>query len=137
MTPFEQNMGDMVHESEISEAKKSLAMTYVRAMGKIANGSRGSVEAVCDALIAQTPIMLEMYRESRVDIKTVEDAIVKHIANCPGQIVLRRADGTDGTGVLNWQRLAFAAISKATWPGAVVTIAAMFRSEIQQILSAM
>jgi len=135
MTTFEQNMGDMVHESDISEAKKSLAMNYVRAMGKIANGSRGSVEAVCDALIAQTPIMIEMYRESRVDIKTVEDVIAKHIANCPGQIILRRGEGSDGAGTLNWQRMAFAVVSKATWPGAVIVLAVMFRPEIQQILS--
>jgi hypothetical protein len=37
MTTFEQNMGEMVRESGAPESKKSLAMNYVRATGKIAN----------------------------------------------------------------------------------------------------
>jgi hypothetical protein len=123
-------MGEMVRESGAPEAKKSLAMNFVRASGKLANGSRGSVEAVCDAFTAQTPILLELYLERRVDAQAVEEAIVKHISNCPGQALRLRGDG----GEMNWQRLAFAAISKATWPGVALCALVMYQEEIRAIL---
>jgi len=134
MTSFERDMGEMVRESHASESKKSLAMNFVRASGKLANGSRGNIEAVCDAFTAQTPILLELYLERRVDAETVEQAIVKHISNCPGQ-ALRRGESGDASG-MNWQRLAFAAISKATWPGVALCALVMYQEEIRCILRA-
>jgi hypothetical protein len=145
MTTFEQNMGEMVRESGAPEAKKSLAMNYIRATGKIANGSRSCIEAVSDAIVAQTPILLELYLQSFPTINETTAMIAAHHEACATlhaekhaaileQIAHRRID--DDPSPINWPRLAFAALSKATWPGAVVTLAAMFRSEIQQILSA-
>ncbi len=138
MTPFEQNMGDMVKESHASEAKKSLAMNYVRASGKIANGSRNCIEALSDAMVAQTPIILELYLQTFPTMAETTAMIAAHHAACNAAhsaqlVAIRQSDAPAG---MNWQRLAFAAISKATWPGAVVALAAMFRSEIQQILAA-
>jgi hypothetical protein len=139
-TPFEEDMGNMVHESDASESKKSLAMNYVRATGKLANGSRGNLEAVSDAIVAQTPILLEIYLQTFPTLTETTAMIAAHAASCATlhteQLVAIRKGDADTDSPLNWQRLAFAAISKATWPGAIVALAAMFRSEIQQILSA-
>jgi hypothetical protein len=145
-TPFEEDMGNMVHESDAPESKKSLAMNYVRATGRLANGSRNSIEAVSDAIVAQTPILLEIYLQTFPTLPEAAAMIAAHHESCATlhaekhaaileQIAHRHADDEVPAGAINWPRLAFAAISKATWPGAVVTIAAMFRSEIQQILS--
>lgn len=135
MTSFERDMGKMVRESRAPESKKSLAMNFVRASGKLANGSRGSVEAVCDAFTAQTPILLELYLERRVDAQAVEQAIVKHIANCPGQAMLRRSEVGDGLVGMNWQRLLFAVATKIGWPGAFVLSVFMLRDTIASLVA--
>jgi hypothetical protein len=135
MTSFEHDMGEMVRESGVTEAKKTLAMNYVRATGKIANGSRGNVEALCDAMIAQTPIMLEMYLERHAQAQDVEEAIAAHLAACPAKI----SGGGDNIAIagmtgMNWQRMIFSVATKVSWPGAWLITAFMFKDQIATLL---
>jgi hypothetical protein len=119
-TAFEEDMNDMVRESHAPESKKSLAMNFVRASGKLANGSRGNIEAVCDAFIAQTPILLEMYLGECVTRDTVAGIIQDHVAKCPlNSVALRKHD----TGDIDWKRIAIAGLVNMGWPGAVLGVA--------------
>lgn len=134
MTSFEHDMGEMVREAGATEAKKSLAMNYVRATGRIANGHRGNAEAICDAMIAQMPIILEMYLEPRLGLKDVEKAVAKHLSDCPASKVAARKGDSANVADFNWQRFLFAVGERLTWPGAAVAIALIFREPITALL---
>lgn len=136
MTSFEHDMGEMVKQSGVTEAKKTLAMSYVRATGKIANGSRGNVEALCDAMLAQTPIILEMYLERHAVATDIDTAILEHMERCKGNMA-RRPEGCDALPVASWQRLVFSVASKVTWPGAWMITALMFRDEISALINSL
>jgi len=129
-TQFLTDMSNMVEESTVTVSKKNLARTFVRDVSKLANGSRGSVEAICDALVAQTPILLEMYL---ADVPThqavkeiVSSAVNAHIKDCPLKISelhstmrQRKSD----SGETDWKRIGISALMKLGWPGASVGLA--------------
>lgn len=140
MTPFEQNMGDMVRESNAPEAKKSLAMNYVRATGKIANGSKSCIEALSEAIVAQTPILLELYLQIFPTLAEVAALIEAHAAHCKlnkehkeSIVRLRRDEGGEDMP-FNWKRLLFEFGARMGWPAAVVIISIIYRSEIVKLL---
>jgi len=119
----------------MSQDKRTLAMNYVRAVGSLANGSRGSLESLCDAMIIQQPIILGMFLQPTIT-KADVDAVVEHHASqcresCSG-IAKRGEGGEGGEGPfgLNWQRLSFSMLSRIGWPGAIVTLAFLFKDEI-------
>ncbi len=124
---FMSDMGEMVRSSAVTESKKTLAMNYVREAGRLANGSRGSVEAVCDAFVAQTPILLEMYladTPSKAAVKEiVSEAVNQHIKDCPLKIdemhntISRRKSDTGST---DWKRIGITALTSMGWPGALL-----------------
>jgi len=145
MTAFESDMRAMVAEADMSEAKRTLALAYVRDTGKLANGSRGSLEAVCDALVSQTPLFLEMYLAKNQSAADVDAAISRHLADCMSRHVAeattvapviehRRGQGGDGPMGLNWRRLAHDTISRATWPSAAITLGAMYQDTVCKIV---
>lgn len=144
---FAEDMAEMVRVSGATEAEKSLAMAYVRATGKIANGHKGNPDAMCDAMIAQTPILLEMYLARRVTRKDVEDCVARHVSDCPAGAAmrLRKGDRDDsgsgvdcgvgvGLGGFNWPRFAFALVAKGGWPGAVVVLGFYYKDLIEQLV---
>jgi len=129
-TQFAHDMTDMVEKSNVTISKKNLARIYVREAAKLANGSRGSIEAICDAFVAQTPILLEMYLTEVTTPETlrieVEKAVAKHVADCPLKISqihdtmrMRKSD----EGSTDWKRLGITAFQNLGWPGAVAMMA--------------
>lgn len=133
MNSFEQNMGDMVRESDASDPAKSLAMTYVRKMGAIANGSRDDVGAVSDALAAQTPILLELYLRNTPTMGDVQAVVAKHVSTCA-----KKAASSHGPlhalSALSRPRFLMSMASRATWPFAVIVVSFMFKDEIAALL---
>ncbi len=129
-TQFFEDMSKMINDSHIDVSKKNLARAYVRDAAKLANGSRGSVEAICDAFVAQTPIMLEMYMKNTPTEETVKDivseAVNSHIKDCPLKInelhSTMRQRKSDG-GETDWRRIGVSALMKLGWPGAAVGLA--------------
>jgi hypothetical protein len=139
---FAADMGEMVKASSVSESKKTLAMNYVRETGRLANGSRGSVEAICDAFVAQTPILLEMYladTPTKANVKqVVAEAVQHHIKDCPLKIeemhsTMKRRKSD--TGATDWKRLSITALSNIGWPGALLGMVYFVSEMVKFILS--
>jgi len=137
-TSFEHDMGEMVRESKASESKRSLAMNYVRATGKISNGEKQNVSAISDAIIAQTPIMLELYLESRPTVEVISSMLDDQVRICPvrlrkDEVNLTATDAGMTEGV-NWTRMLFQVVTKIGWPGAFVLIVYILRQPLTSFL---
>jgi len=114
-TPLQHDLGIMVGESDMSEAKKTLAMTYVREIGRISNGERNSVGAISDVLCAQAPMILELYKEQTVTREVLDKALQDHTAACPLQ-----QPSKGKTIKLTSSHPVAAALAAVGWPGAIL-----------------
>jgi len=136
MTRFEEDMRQMVEHAgdSMSQEKRTLAMNYVRAVGNLANGSRGSLEALCDAMVVQQPIILGMFLQPSVTKADVDAVVARHASQCKEscQGIAKRGQGGTGPLGLNWQRLLFATLANLSWPAAIVivTIAVVFKEPL-------
>jgi len=140
MNSLEHDMGQMVREAKASEAKKSLAMNYVRQVGKISNQEEDAdITDLYSLVQAQIPIILEMYLEPRVDSDTIEYAIQRHLVACPVALQVARRKDDDDLHPFNWQRMLFTVATKISWPGAAVIIVWLlqddFRTGVARLLT--
>jgi hypothetical protein len=134
---FERDMAEMVREADADESSRTLAMTYVRACGKLADADPEHDKAVnCspilrEVMLAQAPMFLQTFlRRPAVTDDDIASAIAAHVKLC-GE---RRETCEDAPLGINWKQRSFSMLTGMRWPGAAVMIVYILKDGILKAL---
>ena len=117
-----------IEKQDCDEARKTVATQYVSSLRPLENGGAADIKAISAALIAQAPMLLEIYFRQHVTKSEVETAVAIHATEC------RAVERRDGSTPINWRRLGFSTVSRIGWPAAVIYFLSTYREVVTRLL---
>ncbi len=119
---------DIINNVDAPHAQKTICRNVLHACDPLENGGANSIQALSQALLAQTGILIEMYLRSYMSPAEMGQMITQAIATQAQHCAASKQT------LVSWPQLIVTATSKMTWPGAMAFAIYILREPLVTIL---